>query len=174
MVHPGHVQIVQQQIRDAQHIGELLLLNPIDGLPVLFRAGSAFHLLLQLLQPTYKEAAGATGEIGHTLPDSGTDHLGHKVSNGPGRVKLTGGTGALQFLQNRLVDFPKGVAFLIVAQIQLINYIDYLPEQYAVLHVVVRIGKGRLHNGLSYGGRCVNLNAFDFNLAFAVFDICPF
>ncbi len=56
--------------------------------------------------------------------------------------KLTSRTSALQLFQNRFVDFAKGVTFLIIAEIQLVNDVDDLTEQNAVFHVVVGIGEG--------------------------------
>ena len=40
------------------------------------------------------------------------------------------------------------MALLIVAKIQLVYDVDYLPQQDAILHVVVGVGKGGLHDGL--------------------------
>ena len=130
MINLGHIQVVQQQIGDAQHIGELLFLNSVDGLPILFRVGGALDLFLQLLQPAYDKAAGAAGKVGHTLANAGPDHLCHKVSQGPGRIELAGGTGALQFPEDRLIDFSKSVALLVIAQVQFVKN-AFLPEQLA-------------------------------------------
>ena len=98
MVHPGHIQAMEQQIGDAEHIGKLLLLDAVDGTAVLFGVGGALHLLLQFFQPADEKTAGTAGKVGHLLPDLGADHLGHKVCDRSRGIELTGRTGALQFL----------------------------------------------------------------------------
>ena len=85
--------------------------------------------------------------------------LGHKVGDSAGRIELTGGASALQFLQNGLVDFAEGVALLIVAEIQFVDDIEDLTQQNAVLHVLVGVCKGGLHNGLADRGSGINLNS---------------
>ena len=173
MVHPRHIQPVEQQVGDAQHIGELLFFDAIDGIPVLFGVGGALHLLLQLLQPADEKTAGAAGKVGHLLSDLGADHLGHKVRDGPGRVEFTGRTGTLQFFQNGLIDLAEGMTLLIVTKVQVVNHIKDLSQQHAILHVLVGVGKHGLNNGLSNGRARVYLNTFDQDLAVGVLDVLP-
>lgn len=59
----GHVHAVEQHVRHAEHIGELLLLNAIDGAAEGFLIGHGGDVLLQRFQPACEEAAGAAGEI---------------------------------------------------------------------------------------------------------------
>ena len=101
--------------------------------------------------PAGEEPAGAAGEVGHLLPHLGPDHLGHKVSDGPGCIEFAGRTCALQLFQNGLVDLAEGVAFRIIVQLEIVNRIDDLTQQDAVLHVVVGLGKHSLDNSLSDG-----------------------
>ena len=117
-------------------------------------------LLLQFFQPADDKATGAAGKICHRFSDLGLDHLRHKVGDGAGRIELTGGTCALQLLQNGLVNLPEGVAFLVVAEVELVDHVDDLPQQHAVLHVVVGIGKGGLHDCLFDGSGCVHRQIF--------------
>ena len=63
VIDPGHVQPVQQQVRDAEHIRELLFLDAVDGGAVLLRVRRALDLRLQLLEPAGDEAAGAAGKV---------------------------------------------------------------------------------------------------------------
>ena len=63
MEHLGHVHVVQQHVRDAEHIGELLFLNAVDALPEGGAVVRAADLLAQLLEPARQEAAGAAGEV---------------------------------------------------------------------------------------------------------------
>ena len=148
----GVVQVMQQQVGDAEHIGELLFLNAIDGVAEGCLVFGGLDLLAQLLQPADQKAAGATCKVGHLLPHLGPDHLGHKVGDGPGRIEFAGRTCTLQLFQNGFVDLAEGVAFLIVIQLEVIDGINDLPQQDAVFHVVVGVSKGGLDNGLTDGG----------------------
>ena len=171
VVHPGDIQSVKQQVGDAKHIGELFFLNAVDGIAVGFFGFRGVDLLVQLFQPADQKATGAAGKIRHLLADFRLDDLGHKVGDGPGGVKLTGGTGALQFLQDGFVNLSEGVALLIVAEIQLVDHVDDLAQQDAVFHVVVGVGKGALDDGLFDGGAGIYLDAFHQQGAAGVPDI---
>ena len=63
VVHLGHIQPVEQQVGDAEHIGELLLLNAVDRIAVGFFVLGGFHLLVQLFQPADDKAASTTGKV---------------------------------------------------------------------------------------------------------------
>ena len=151
MIDLGQVHTVEQHISDAEHIGELLLLNAKDGAAEGLLILHGGDVLLQGLQPAGQKAAGAAGKVRHAFPDLGPDHLGHKVRHGPGRIELTGGAGALQLLQNGLVDLSEGVALLVVPQIQIVDHVQHLAQQDAVLHVVVCVLEGGADDGLFDG-----------------------
>ena len=152
VVDAGVVQVVQQKVGDAEHIGELLFLDAVDRAGPGRLIGGGLHLPAQLLEPAHQKAAGAAGKVGHLLADARADHPGHKVGDGAGRVELARRARALQLLQDRLVNFPKGVALLVVAQVQLVDHVDDLPQQDAVLHVGIGVGKDALDDGLADGG----------------------
>ena len=61
--HLRHVEAVQQQVGDAEHVGELLLLDAVDGIPVFLRVRRVLDLLLQLAKPAGDEAARAAGKV---------------------------------------------------------------------------------------------------------------
>lgn len=111
-----------------------------------------FHLLVQFFEPACNKAAGAAGEVRHFFSDFRFYHLRHKISYSTGRVKLTSRACALQFFQNSFVNLTKSVTFLIIGKVQLIDDIDHLTEQNTVLHILVCVGKGSLHNGFFH--RC--------------------
>ena len=69
MIHTGDIQPVQQQVGNAQHIGELLFLDAVDGIAVLIGIRRAFDLLLQLVEPADKKTAGAAAVSYTHLPD---------------------------------------------------------------------------------------------------------
>ena len=151
VIDPGHVQAVEQHVGDAKHVGELLLFDAVDGIAVGRLVRRALDLLPQLLEPAGDEAAGAAGEVRHALADLGPDALGHEVSDGPGSVEFAGGACALQLLQNGFVDLAEGVALLVVGEVQLVDDVDDLAKEDAVLHVVVGVGEGGLDDGLLDG-----------------------
>ncbi len=123
----GLVQIMEEHVRDAEHVGELLLLDAVDGSAEGGAVRRGFDFRFELLQPAGEEAARAAGEIGHLVADLRADHLRHELRDGARRVEFAGGSRALQFLQDGLVDFAEGVAFRIVAEIQFVDDVDDLP-----------------------------------------------
>ena len=74
--------------------------------------------------------------------------------------EFTGGSGTLQLFQDRLIDFAKGMALLIIVQLQLVDHVDDLTEKNTILHVVVGVGKGGLHDGLPDGRGGVHRQLF--------------
>ena len=119
--------------------------------PVFLRIRCVLDLLLQLAKLAGDEAARAAGKVRHLFANPRLNHPRHEVGHGAGRVELARGTGALQLLENALVDFVEGVALLVVGQIQLVDDVDDLPQQHAVLHVLVGVREHRLHDGLFDG-----------------------
>ena len=174
VIDPGHVQPVQQKVRDAKHIGKLLLLNAVDGGAVLLRVRRALDLRLQLLEPAGDEAARAAGKVRHGLPNPGGNTLRHELRHRAGRVELAGRARALQFFQDSLVDLPEGVALLIVREVQLVDDVEHLPQQHAILHVLVGVSKSGLHDGLLYGRLRRDRDAMDQDVSVTVGDVFSF
>ena len=58
-----HVQIMQQHIRDAEHIGELLFLDAVNRLAENLPVFGGFDFLLQLVQPACEKSSGTAGKI---------------------------------------------------------------------------------------------------------------
>lgn len=148
MEHARHIQPMQQQVGDAEHVRELLLLDAVYGLAVLLLVRCVFHLLVQLFEPAGDETARAASKVRHRFADLRPDRLRHEISDGARRIEFAGGTGTLQLFEDGFIDVAEGVALLVVAQIQLVDDVDDLTQQHAVLHVVVGIGERRLHDGL--------------------------
>lgn len=63
VVDVGVVDAVQQQVRDGEHVGELLLLDAVDGVVPEGAVVGRHDLLLELAQPADEETAGAAGEV---------------------------------------------------------------------------------------------------------------
>ena len=67
--HLRHVQIMQQHICDAKHIGKLLFLDAVNRVSVLFFVLGGFDFFLQFFQPACDESARAAGKVCHRFPD---------------------------------------------------------------------------------------------------------
>lgn len=63
VVDVGVVDVVQQQVGDGEHVGELFLLDAVDGVVPEGAVVGRCDLLLELAQPADEEAAGAAGEV---------------------------------------------------------------------------------------------------------------
>ena len=147
----GRVDAVEQQVGDAEDVGKLLLLDAVDAAGILLLIVGGLDLRLQLVQEACDEAARAAGQIRHGLADLRLDHLRHELRHRAGRVEFARGTGELQLVQQRFVDFPESVDFVIIIEVQLVDHVDDLPQQHAVLHVVVGVLEHGLHDGLLHG-----------------------
>ena len=86
-----------------------------------------------------EEAAGAAGGVEHGLGELGVDTVDDELGDGARGVKLTRVAGALQVLEDLLVDVAEGVAVFGVVEVDLADLVDDLADQGAGLHVVVGI-----------------------------------
>ena len=145
------VHVVEQQIRDGQHIGKLLLLNAVGGAKPRLAVGGGFFLLLQFPQPTDDEPARTAGEIRHAFAELRRDHLRHEVGDGAGRVKFARASGGLQLLQDRFVNVAEGVDILVAGQVDSLDDVHDLPKQHAVFHILVRVLEDALDDALFRG-----------------------
>ena len=159
--HLGRVDVVEQHIGDAEHIGELLFLDAIDRLGVFLFVLRRVHLLVERFQPARDEAAGAAGKVGHLLSDLWTDDFCHEIGEGTRGVELAGRTGRLHLFEDRLVDLAKSMALLIVAKVELVDDIDDLTQQDTILHILVGILKSGSDNGVAHGGGGGDLKPFE-------------
>ena len=66
------------------------------------------------------------------------------------------------------------MAFFIITQIKLVDDIDHLTKEHAVLHIGVGIFKGRLDDGLLDGRRGIDLDTFDENISVGILIILAF
>ena len=96
--HLRHVQIMQQHICDAKHIGKLLFLDAVNRVGVLFFVFCGFDFFLQLFQPACDESTRTAGKVCHSFPNLGVNHLRHKIRYSARRVKFASRASALQFL----------------------------------------------------------------------------
>ena len=165
------VDVVEQHIRGAQKERQRLLFDAIDGVAVNGSVLDALHLSIQHLQRRGKEAAGSAGEVRNGLAELRLDHLYHEVRDSTGRVEFAGVTGALQAAEDRFVNLTEGVAVLVLLKIDLINDIDNLAKQDAVLHVVIVVLEGGADNDLAHGGILIDFDGFEGREQFSVHEV---
>ena len=126
MIYAGHINIVKQHVRNTQHVRELLLFNSIYGRIVFVTIISVRDFPIEFIQPAGEEAASTAGKICHLFTNLRLDHFRHEVSYSTRRVEFTRRTCALQFTENRLIYLTEGMAFFVVAKVEVINYIENL------------------------------------------------
>ena len=117
---------------------------------IVLAIGWSLHLGVENLEGTRQKATRATREVRHSLTEPGRKRLGHKVSHRSGRVKLAGVTCGLQVFQDGLVNFTECVTLFILGKVnRLVNLVDDLTKQNAILHVVVGVSKSSLDDNVS-------------------------
>ena len=146
---------MQQHIGYAEQIGKGLFLNSVNAVIKLLLSRSVRYLLGELSQPRSDKSTGAAGEVCHLFAQLRLYHQCHKLGDCSRRVEFTGGTGRLQLPQNLLIDKTKGMAFLHIVKLDLVNDINDLTKINAVFHIVVGILEGGFDNGFLNGSiRC--------------------
>ena len=147
MIDIRNFNVMQQHIGHAQQIRKRLFLNSINAVIKPLLICGVPYLLGELSQPRSDKSTGSAGKICHLFAQLGLYHQCHKLGDCSRRVKLTGRTSRLQFPQNLLIDKAKGVAFLHIVKLDLVNDINDLTKINAVLHIVVGVLEGGLDNG---------------------------
>jgi len=139
----GHVDAVEHQVRHAQHVRQVFLLDAgkavLDGALIRLVLG----LLAQVLDGAHEEAAGAAGGVEHGLTEAGIHLLDDELGDGARGVELAGVASRLEILEKLLVDVAEHVAIVGRVEVDAVDLVDDLPHQRAVLHVVVGVLEGR-------------------------------
>ena len=86
-----------------------------------------------------EEAAGAAGGIEQDFAGLRVDAVDHEGGDGARRVVLARVAGALQVVEDLLVDVAEVLALGQVVEVDLVDLVDDLPHQLAGLHVVVGV-----------------------------------
>ena len=71
----------------------------------------------------------------------GIDTIRHESRNGAGRVIFAGIAGALQVIEDLLVNVPEMLPLGEVIKVNFVNFVNHLTHQLAGLHVVVCVLK---------------------------------
>ena len=142
----GHLDAVQHQVGDAQHVRQLLLLHAQDaGLQLRLLLGVA-HLLAQVLDGADQKAAGAGGRVQHLFTQLRVHHVDHELGDGARCVELARVAGALQVAQDLFVQVVELVALALAVEVDGAQLVDHLPQQLAALHVVVGVFEHAAHH----------------------------
>ena len=86
-----------------------------------------------------EKAAGAAGGVEEDLAGLGVDAVGHEGGDGAGGVVLARVAGALQVVEDLLVDVAEVLALGQVVEVHAADLVDDLPHELAGLHVVVGV-----------------------------------
>ena len=86
-----------------------------------------------------EEAAGAAGGVEEDFAGLGVDAVGHEGGDGAGGVVLARVAGALQVVEDLLVDVAEVLALGQVVEVDAVDLVDHLAHELAGLHVVVGV-----------------------------------
>ena len=86
-----------------------------------------------------EKAAGAAGGVEEDLAGLRVDAVDHEGGDGAGRVVLARVAGALQVVEDLLVDVAEVLALGQIVEVDAVDLVDHLPHELAGLHVVVGV-----------------------------------
>ena len=86
-----------------------------------------------------EEAASAAGGVEENFAGVWVDAVGHEGGDGAGRVVLARVSGALEIVQDLLVDVAEVLAFGEVVEVDAVDLVDDLAHELAGLHIVVGV-----------------------------------
>ena len=93
-----------------------------------------------------EKAARAAGGIEQDFAGMRVDAIHHEGGDGARRVVFAGVAGALQVVEDLLVDVAEVLALGEVVEIDLVDLVDDLPHELAGLHVVVGVFEHVAHH----------------------------
>ena len=100
----------------------------------------ALHITLaHVADGASEEAAGAAGGVQENLAGMGVNAIDHEGGDGAGRVVFARIAGALQVVEDLLVNVAEVLALGEVVEVDLVDLVDDLPHELAGLHVVVGV-----------------------------------
>ena len=117
----------------------LLLHGPQAGLHFLLVLRRLDIALAHVADGAGEEAAGAAGGVEQDFAGLRVDAVDHEGGDGAGGVVFAGIAGALQVVEELLVDVAEVLAFGEVVEVDAVDLVDDLAHQLAGLHVVVGI-----------------------------------
>ena len=143
----GILDAVQQHVGDAEHVRKLLFLHRAQGLLHLLLVLGLLHVALaHVADGAGEEAAGAAGRVEEDFAGLRVDAVRHEGGDGARRVVLAGVAGALEVVEDLLVDVAEVLALGEVVEVDLVDLVDHLAHELAGLHVVVGVLEDVAHD----------------------------
>jgi len=134
------VDAVQQHVGDAQHVRKLFLFHSAQRslhAPLVLRG---LHVTAtHVAQRAGEKSAGTAGGVEKNLARLRVDALGHEAGDGARRVVLARVAGALQIIEDLLVEVAKVLTLGEVVEVDGGNLVHHLAHELAGLHVVVGV-----------------------------------
>ena len=116
----GVLDAVQQHVGDAEHVRQLLLLDGAQGLLHALLVLDRLHVALaHVADGAGEKAAGAAGGVEQDFAGLGVDAVDHEGGDGARGVVLAGVAGALQVVEDLLVDVAEVLALGEVVEVDL-------------------------------------------------------
>jgi hypothetical protein len=136
-----YLDAVQHHIRDAQQVRQLLLFDTVDRVLHHDVILDAPTLRFQVLERARQKTAGAARRIQDALAKPRVDLVNHELRHSAWRIKLPRVAGALQVLEDPLIQVVEQMPVGAVIEVDLGDPVDHLAQQLAGLHVVVRVAE---------------------------------
>ena len=152
VLHPvRNVYAVEEEVRDAEDVGQVLLLYAPEGLLHGELVGICLRLFSQVIDGRGEKASRTAGWVENDLPQTGVHLIHDELSHGAGRVELAGVSGGLKVLENLLINIAEEVAVRGCVEVDAVDLVHDLAHEGAVLHVVVGVIEGRADEGRELG-----------------------
>ena len=144
----GHVDTVENEVGEAEHVGDGLELPARNGL---LQAGFVVEgvdfALADVVDRAGEEAARACGGVEDFFAELGRAHLRHELGDGARRVVFALVACVAQFDEDGLVNSAEDVAVVGVVEIEAVELVDDLAHLEAGLHVIIRAVEDFAYDG---------------------------
>ena len=141
---------MNQHIGYGKQIWQRFFLNAEDTFvgEMFTLSGGVYAFAFKVIQSRSKKAASTASKICNRFIESRSKTFNDKISNSTGRIKFTGITSTLQTLQNSFVNAAKKIFFFGSVTFNRVNFVDDLPKDSAVFHVLVDVCENFFNDGL--------------------------
>ena len=163
MAHEARVlDVVQQHVGDAEHVGKLLLLHRAQGALHLPLVGGLLHIAVaHMADGAGEKAARAASRIEQDFAGMRIDAVHHEGGDGARRVIFARIAGRLQIGEDLLVDLAKMLPVGERIEIDAVDLVDHLAHELAGFHVVVGVFEHVAYHAAAVAGFAGELEAFE-------------
>ena len=134
-----HIEVVEDEVGEAEHVGDGLEFPAGDGfLENGFVVEGVDFVSTDAVYGGTEEATGAGCRIKHFFTEFWRGHLRHELGDGAWCVVFAFVSGVTEFDENGFVNGAEDVAVVRVIEVKAIELIDDLAHLEAGLHVIVR------------------------------------